>query len=265
MRKQINIENYDHLRFAEAHQLSMKNETEAYRNGNYFSYIKYRCLSFFLIHSNSAFMYRVDNTLTQEVPFSCYQFSNIGSGHDFQAFKRLNLLEKIPAFNRIHSDFYSKIIPDWIKIQDFMTEHHERWKAMSAHEKVMLLDKLHSLYKGKENNGIYEQYYIFENQYLHQQFDRFISTQDFHEWWEKEALKIIRLEDGFEPKSVWDDLKSLLKNNKGILQPDFYKVCEDSKEEVSSVLYFAEKNGELIRRKEGRSYRLYLPEQLKKA
>jgi hypothetical protein len=261
--KKIDITAYDAVtRFGTARQDSMKSETDAYKSGDYLSYLKYRCLSSVFSWSNFAFRYKIASTLFPEVvPFSCFPFPSDGSGHDFQAFKKLELVEKIPCFNESHARFYSTLAPDWKKIQDIMTEHHKRWKQMSAFEKVDLLDKLHSLYKGKENNVIYEQYFIYENEYLHQQFDRFISAQEFNEWWKKEALEILRLENGFEPKSVWDDLKLLLKTNEGILQSDFYKMCGDSKEEVSSTLYFAEKDGELIRKKDGHSYRLYLPEQ----
>jgi hypothetical protein len=263
--KKIDITAYDTVsRFAGAHKDSRKNETAAYRSGDYLSYIKHRCLSLLFMWSNFSFRYKIESTILPEVvPFSCFQFPISGKEHDFQAFNKLNHVEKIPAFNKSHSDFYSKIIPVWIKIQDFMTEHHKRWKAMSTHEKVVLLDRLHLLYEGRENSVIYDQCYIFENQYLHQQFDRFISAQDFNEWWGKEVLEILRPEDGFEPKSAWDDFKLLLKSNKGILQSDFYKICKDLKADVSSTLYFAEKDGELIRKKEGHSYRLYLPEQLK--
>jgi hypothetical protein len=69
-----------------------------------------------------------------------------------------------------------------------------------------------------------------------------------------------------------------IKQNPGILQSDVTKKFEDmewrelrnsdrhfSKDDIRYVLYFAESFGCLIRQKSGRSYRLYLPEQLKDA
>jgi hypothetical protein len=67
-----------------------------------------------------------------------------------------------------------------------------------------------------------------------------------------------------------------VKQNPGILQSDITKKAEAlewselrnydrplSKDDIRYVLYFAEEFGYLIRQKSGRSYRLYLPEQLK--
>jgi hypothetical protein len=262
--KKIDITAYDVVvRFGMVHKNLMKNETDAYKSGDYLSYIKYVCLSSFFMWSNVAFRGKFENSFSPEIePFSCFQFPADGTRHDFQAFKKLGIVEKIPCFNESHSRFYSVLAPDWKRIQNIMAEHQQRWKQMPTFEKVGLLGKLHSLYKGRENHVIYVQYFIYENKYLNQPFDRFMSAQDFNEWWERDALKILCPENRFEPKNVWDDLKFLLKTNEGILQSDFYKICNDSKEEVSSTLYFAEKDGELIRKKEGRSYRLYLPEQL---
>jgi hypothetical protein len=69
-----------------------------------------------------------------------------------------------------------------------------------------------------------------------------------------------------------------IKQNPGILQSDITKKFEDmewgelrnserpfSKDDIRYALYFAEEFGHIIRHKSGRSYRLYLPEQLKNA
>jgi hypothetical protein len=55
-------------------------------------------------------------------------------------------------------------------------------------------------------------------------------------------------------------IKKRLKLYHGIKQSDFYKKASISKEDVSFTLYFAEKAGGIVRIKEGRTYRLYLPE-----
>jgi len=67
-----------------------------------------------------------------------------------------------------------------------------------------------------------------------------------------------------------------IRQNPGIIQSDITAKAEEkdwaelrnynrsiSKDDIRYVFYFAEEFGLLIRKKEGRSYRLYLPEQLK--
>jgi len=189
MPKRIDISKYDFINFATAHQTSMKSATGFYQSGDYLSYIKHRCLYLFLMNSQWSFVHRHDSQAEQ---FSCYQFPISGREDDFQAFKKFNLECRIVDFNKCHSDFYLEIIPDWEKIQNFMTEHHNRWKSLPAYEKVDLVDKLHYLYKGRDNSEIYNQYFIYENQYLHQQFDRFLSAKDFNDWWEGDALNALK-------------------------------------------------------------------------
>jgi hypothetical protein len=188
MPKKTDISKYDLINFSTAHQASMKSEIEFYRSGNYLSYIKHRCLSLFLTNSQWSFFHRQNS---QTELFSCYQFPNSGREHDFQAFKKLNLVDRIPNFNKCHSDFYVTIVPDWEKAQNLMNEHHNKWKSLPAYEKVDLIDKLHSLYNGRENSEIYNQYFIYENQYLRQQFDRFLSAKDFNDWWEGDAINVL--------------------------------------------------------------------------
>jgi hypothetical protein len=56
------------------------------------------------------------------------------------------------------------------------------------------------------------------------------------------------------------NFKNRLKLYHGIKQTDFYKKCSEKKDNISYTLYFAEKSGEIIKKEEGRTYRLYLPE-----
>jgi hypothetical protein len=191
--KKTDILKYDLLNYITAHQASMKSETEFYRSGNYLLYIKHRCLSLFLMNSQFSFYPRHETPPSGIELFSCYQFPNSGREHDFQAFKKLNLADKVPDFNKCHSDFYATIRPDWEKVQSLMTEHHNNWKSLPAYEKVELLEKLHSLYDGKENSQIYNQHFVFENQYLRQQFDRFLSAKDFSDWWEGDAMSVLKV------------------------------------------------------------------------
>jgi tetratricopeptide (TPR) repeat protein len=79
-------------------------------------------------------------------------------------------------------------------------------------------------------------------------------------------------------KKLIDVFLAGIRENPGILQSDITKKAEDmdwselynkdrpiAKEDIRYVLYFADKFGLVIRKKEGRSYRLYLPEQVKDA
>jgi len=192
MAKRTDVTKYDRANLSRAHEASLKSETEFYRNGDYLSYIKQRCLSLFLTNSSWAFTNKNENPSAETESFSCYEFPTSGREHDFQAFKKLNLANRIPDFNKCHSDFYKTIVPIWERVQNIFTEHHKRWKSLEAYEKVDLVDKLHSLYKGRDNSEIYNQYFIFENEYLRQQFDRFLSAKDFSEWWEHVALNVLK-------------------------------------------------------------------------
>jgi hypothetical protein len=60
-------------------------------------------------------------------------------------------------------------------------------------------------------------------------------------------------------KMTSDKIKKRLKLYHGIRQTEFYKKCSETKDDISYTLYFAEKAGEIIRKQEGRTYRLYLP------
>ena len=192
MPEKTDISKYDLLNFSTAHQASMKSETEFYRSGNYLLYIKLRCHSLFLMNSRFSFCPRYETPPSGIELFSCYQFPNSGTSHDFQAFKKLNLTDKVPNFNKCHSDFYATIKPVWEKVQSLMAEHYNSWKSLPAYEIVEFIQKLHTLYKGRENNAIYDQYFIYENQYLRQQFDRFLSAKDFNDWWEGDAMGVLK-------------------------------------------------------------------------
>jgi hypothetical protein len=61
-------------------------------------------------------------------------------------------------------------------------------------------------------------------------------------------------------KYTVEKIKKQLRLYHGIKQVDFYKKISGKKDDISYTLYFAEKAGEVVRQKDGRTYRLYLPE-----
>lgn len=62
---------------------------------------------------------------------------------------------------------------------------------------------------------------------------------------------------------VMTKMRPLLIANPGVVQSEIYKgQPDDIKEQMRYVLYFAEALGEVVRKKKGRSYALYLPAQL---
>jgi hypothetical protein len=63
-----------------------------------------------------------------------------------------------------------------------------------------------------------------------------------------------------EYKILIEKIKKRLRLCHGIKQTDFYRKISNSKDDISYVLYFAEKAGEIVRQKDSRTYRLYLPE-----
>jgi hypothetical protein len=63
-----------------------------------------------------------------------------------------------------------------------------------------------------------------------------------------------------EYKSTLQDIENSLELYHGIKQTEFYKKVSGKKNDISHALYFAEKSRDIIRIQDGRSYRLYLPE-----
>ena len=64
----------------------------------------------------------------------------------------------------------------------------------------------------------------------------------------------------FDYKKYWKDVEKKVKENLGIRQTDFYKLFSWDSEVVACTLRAAEKDGKLIREKNGNTYSLYLPE-----
>lgn len=59
-------------------------------------------------------------------------------------------------------------------------------------------------------------------------------------------------------KNIQENVLSILKEHEGILQKDFYKYCYSiSPDDVMKVLYLAEKEGKIIRKKKGSTYQLF--------
>ena len=61
-------------------------------------------------------------------------------------------------------------------------------------------------------------------------------------------------------KTLLPECKRIIAETPGIRQTELYKAFDDfSDDDVRQVVYFAEKFGEIIRKKEGRTYTLILP------
>lgn len=96
-------------------------------------------------------------------------------------------------------------------------------------------------------------------------------TDDFLERWSIELdnmrENIDRLEGEYEEKQAFEanvlptlekELLKIIKGQPGISQKDIYKLFNPvAKSYIQSELYFMEKNGLIVREKDGRSYRLY--------
>jgi len=80
----------------------------------------------------------------------------------------------------------------------------------------------------------------------------FFRLHEFHFWY------VYNQDEDY--KLAVKNYKDRLKFYHGIKQTDFYKRRSENKDDVSYVLYFAEKAGDIVRKEEGRTYRLYLPE-----
>jgi len=82
--------------------------------------------------------------------------------------------------------------------------------------------------------------------------DLFFRLHGYHFWY------VYNQDEDY--KMTVKNFQDRLKYYHGIKQTDFYKKRSEKKDDISYVLYFAEKSGEIVRKEEGRTYRLYLPE-----
>lgn len=191
MGQKIDVSKFDHFVFSNAMHTLHDSMSPHYKTGNYIEYIKSICLG--RLFSDCNFLFSMRN---RTIP-TCYKFPESGRDYTYQSFKKLRLTEKIPFFNISYSKFYEMLTPDFERVVSILSEHCNRWKALVKQFKaVEIIEKLQSIYKMNKNilggdSRIYELYFIYENQYLHQQFDRFLSAKDFLEWWDKEAVKIL--------------------------------------------------------------------------
>jgi len=82
--------------------------------------------------------------------------------------------------------------------------------------------------------------------------DLFFRLREYHFWY------VYNQDEDY--KFSVERIKKRLKFFQGIKQSDYYAKETERQDDVSYVLYFAEKAGEIVRKKDGRSYRLFLPE-----
>ncbi|GMO11420.1 MAG: hypothetical protein Ta2A_19820 [Treponemataceae bacterium] len=124
-------------------------------------------------------------------------FPESGREQTYQAFKKFGIEEKVQLLNESHTNFYKTLNPDFEHIVSILSEHRKRWRALAKECKAVdLIEKLQSLYKMNKDilggdSRIYELYFIYENEYLRNQFERFYSAIDFYQWWDCEAMKIL--------------------------------------------------------------------------
>jgi hypothetical protein len=83
--------------------------------------------------------------------------------------------------------------------------------------------------------------------------DLFFRLRGYHFWY------VYNQDEKY--KYTLEQMKNRLKIYHGIKQTEFYKKCPEKKDDVSYVLYFAEKANEIVRKEDGRTFRLYLPEE----
>jgi hypothetical protein len=192
--KKIDISNYDHFMFCDLARPFRDIESKMYKSGNYIEYLKCRCIEWF--YQNCNVLFSMHNKTIPE----CYLFPTSGRTFDFQSFKKLKLIDNIATFNDSNINLYSRLTPDFERVVSILSEHRGRWRALAKEFKTFdLIEALKSKYKVNEriigDNKIYELYFIYENQYLHEQFNRFLSAKDFYQWWDTEAIKILKPEE----------------------------------------------------------------------
>lgn len=84
------------------------------------------------------------------------------------------------------------------------------------------------------------------------------SLDRFHKGAQQEYAELARTDELY--LKLLPEARKWVAQNPGILQTDVYEVLEGfSKDDISYVLYFAEREGEIARVKKGRTYQLFLP------
>lgn len=141
-------------------------------------------------------------------------------------------------------------------------------KANNIDEEIKLLEDFVAYFKEyekecSEKGECYEKYFLDMHikqpdkpkyAWLKDKKDRLKYLKENYENIKEEAK--IKDEQG---KDLSKKLIEILSNNPGILQSDIYKQFHEvMKDEISSKLYFWNKNGKIRREKSGRSFKVYL-------
>lgn len=87
--------------------------------------------------------------------------------------------------------------------------------------------------------------------YINDNYDSLLKEQELKN---ENDLKKEKLMVGLKEKVIKE-----IKNNPGILQSDLYdKFDHVLKDEISTIIYYSNKEGKIVREKEGRTYKLYI-------
>lgn len=118
-------------------------------------------------------------------------FPNTGRTHIFLAFKNLGKENIISEFSIAFKDFLNGFRSPLLKINDSICNYKNKFREMSAVEHINLYNELESKYDGLKGSNLYEQVCIFEDDYLHEQYDFFEDNLFFEDWWNHIALDIL--------------------------------------------------------------------------
>lgn len=118
-------------------------------------------------------------------------FPNTGRTHIFLAFKNLGKENNISEFSIAFKDFFNEFRSNLLKINESICNYRSKFREMSAVEHVNLYNELESKYDGLKGSNLYEQVCIFEDEYLHKQYDFFEDDLFFEDWWNHIALDIL--------------------------------------------------------------------------
>ncbi|MGL4986242.1 MAG: hypothetical protein ACRC5H_03785 [Treponemataceae bacterium] len=156
-----------------------------YKQKEYIDCIKDSIYGSFISAVNLAFHGSDEELLEQDRP-------KTGKSHLFLSFKNLDKVSLIDTFNKLESELHKSVYSDLQEISRLVRENYKSFIKMPTFDKVSLMSNLKDKYVGLDNLCLQEQVYIFETDYLHKQFDRFLSKKDFNDWWETQALKLLQ-------------------------------------------------------------------------
>lgn len=163
------------------------------------------------------------------------------------------ILAKNEFTEKVQSEF-SFFLNNWLNSRSNVEKEYDALKLLIRYIKDVqkICDSKGECYSKWFSDYVADKKYLEKREgdlkYIEDNIDELLRLEKFNSAFEKNVLPHLR-----------DDLLKIIESNPGILQTDVYKMFEpEAKSYLSSELYFMEKGNLIRRKKQGRSYALFL-------